>query len=255
MVHKASDEERTTEAERTSHPNARLNRLYWRFSLAARMASGLSYTIQFPHRRRYKKKIERMPLPFRSPSMKVARSFFDELNREYLRLLRIEGELYWSVYTGGSSEHAALAEATLNRKRFAGDASRLEHVREHLARVVAAESSLERDALATGLRGWMAVLEANAIGNARAAEILSELTALDADLFARRQAYKMTHVNADGRREEASPSALRNNLASNPNESARESSHDALHGLEQWVLENGFVDIADKRNALARELG
>lgn len=187
--------------------------------------------------------------------MKLARSFFDELNHHYSRLLKIEGELYWLVYTGRSSEHAALAEATLNRKRFAGDVSRLERVREHLARVVAADPSPERDALATGLRGWMAVLEANAIGNGRASEILNELTALDADLFARRQAYRMTHLNADGRWEAASPPALRNNLASNPNESARKSSHDALHGLEQWVLANGFVDIVAKRNELARELG
>ncbi|PMS17671.1 peptidase M3 [Trinickia dabaoshanensis] len=187
--------------------------------------------------------------------MKRARRFFDELNREYSQLLKAEGDLYWSVYTGLSDANAELAEATLRRKTFAGDASRLENARAHCARILDEDASPERDALATGLQGWIAVLEAGAIGSGRAAQLLSELTALDADLFARRQAYKMTHVNAEGRREDASPSALRNNLASNPDESARKSSHDALHGLERWVATSGFVEIVSKRNALARELG
>ncbi|RDU99017.1 M3 family metallopeptidase [Trinickia dinghuensis] len=187
--------------------------------------------------------------------MNHARSFFDELNQRYRQLLKTEGELYWSVYTGQSDAHDALAEATLNRKMFSGDASRLVQAREHFARVLSADPSAERDALVTGLQGWINVLEANAIPTDRAACMLSELTALDADLFARRQAYKMTHINAEGLRVNASPSALRNNLASNPDESARKSAHDALHSLEHWVASSGFADIVGKRNALARELG
>jgi hypothetical protein len=187
--------------------------------------------------------------------MKRARSFFDELNNHYLQLLRAEGELYRSTHTGQSDAHGALAEASLNRKMFAGDASRLKQVREQLFRLLAIDSSPERDALISGLRGWVAVLQANAIGTERAASMLSELTDMDADLFSRRQAYRMKHIGFDGQPEEASPAALRSNLASNPHESARRSSHDALHGLEHWVVDSGFLDIVGKRNALARELG
>ena len=187
--------------------------------------------------------------------MKRARLYFDELNREYLELLRAEGELYWSVYTDQSDVHDALAAATLNRKTFAGDASRLAQVREQLRQLRAADPSAERDALIKGFQGWANVLEASEIGSPRAASLLNELTALDADLFVRRQAYKMTQINAYGVREAATPSALRNNLTSNPNELARKSSHEALHGLERWVASSGFVDIVGKRNALARELG
>jgi oligoendopeptidase F len=99
------------------------------------------------------------------------------------------------------------------------------------------------------------VFECNALGNERAAALLAELIRLDADLFARRQAYTMHHVGASGRSERASSGALRANLASNPDEAARKSSHDALHGLERWLQENGFLEIVAKRNALARELG
>lgn len=187
--------------------------------------------------------------------MKRARHFFDELNRHYLQLLRTEGELHWSTHTGQSDEHRALASASLNRKMFVGDARRLAEVREHLLRLGTADASSERDALISGLRGWVQVFEANAIGTGRAAAMLSELAEMDADLFARRQAYKMSHLDAEGRRGPASPAALRSNLASNPDESARRSSHDALHGLERWIVDNGFVEIVGKRNAFARELG
>ncbi|MBN3810000.1 M3 family metallopeptidase [Paraburkholderia sp. Ac-20347] len=187
--------------------------------------------------------------------MDRARSFFDELNQHYLQLLRAEGELYWLTHTGQSAAHDALASATLSRKLYAGDASRLAETRVHLSRLVATESSPERDALISGLRGWVNVFEANAIGNDHATSMLSELTALDTELFARRQAYTMTHIGASGRLEDATAAALRRNLAYNPDEPARKSSHNALHGLERWVVDSGFLRIVGKRNALARELG
>ncbi|WP_322014141.1 M3 family metallopeptidase [Paraburkholderia sp. J12] len=187
--------------------------------------------------------------------MNLARAFFDELNRQYLELLRAEGALYWSTHTGQSDAHDALAAASLKRKLFAGDASRLAQVHEHLARLDAAAPSAGRDALIGGLRGWVKTLEANATGTAHAATLLSELIERDAKLYANRQAYKMSHVGAHGQVEEATPAALRSHLANNADESARKSAHEALHGLERWVANSSFLDIVGKRNALARELG
>jgi len=187
--------------------------------------------------------------------MKSARAFFDQLNQDYLELHRREGDLYWSTHTGQSDQHDALGAAGLARKTFIADPQQLAQIRMHLTRLEAATRSTERDALLTGLRGWVEVFECNALGNGRAAALLAELIRLDADLFARRQAYTMHHVGASGRSEQASSGALRSNLASNADEAARKSSHDALHGLERWLLENGFLEIVAKRNALARELG
>jgi hypothetical protein len=192
------------------------------------------------------------PLPI---LMNRARLFFDELNHQYLQRLRAEGDLYWSTHTGQSDAHGALATATLERKMFAGDSARLAQVREHLSRLATVSPSPERDALIRGLRGWVKVLEANSPGTDRAASMLAELAERDADLYAKRQAYRMTHIGSHGRVEDATPAALRSNLASNPDESARKSSHDALHGLEHWVVNSGFLDIVGKRNALARECG
>ena len=187
--------------------------------------------------------------------MKNARTFFDQINQDYLQIHRKEGELFWLTHTGQSDEHDAQRAAGLARKTFLADSRLLAQTREHLARVEAAQQSAERDALVSGLRGWVAAFEGNAMGSERASTLLAELIAMDADLFARRQAYKMHHIGASGRTEEASPAALRSNLASNPDEALRKSSHEALSGLERWVLENGFLEIVAKRNELARELG
>jgi len=187
--------------------------------------------------------------------MKNARAFFDQINQDYLQIHRKEGELFWLTHTGQSDEHDAQRAASLALKTFLADPQLLAQTREHLARVEATQQSAERDALVSGLCGWVAAFEGNALGGERAAALLAELIAMDADLFARRQAYKMHHIGALGHTEEASPAALRSNLASNPDEASRKSSHEALHGLERWVLENGFLEIVAKRNALARELG
>lgn len=187
--------------------------------------------------------------------MKNARTFFDQINQDYLQIHRKEGELFWLTHTGQSDEHDAQRAAGLARKTFLADSRLLAQTREHLARVEAAQQSAERDALVSGLRGWVAAFEGNAMGSERASTLLAELIAMDADLFARRQAYKMHHIGASGRSEEASPAALRSNLASNPDEASRKSSHEALSGLERWVLENGFLEIVAKRNELARGLG
>ena len=187
--------------------------------------------------------------------MKNARAFFDQINQDYLQIHRKEGELFWLTHTGQSDEHDAQRAAGLALKTFLADPQLLAQTREHLARVEATQQSAERDALVSGLCGWVAAFEGNALGGERAAALLAELIAMDADLFARRQAYKMHHIGASGHTEEASPAALRSNLASNPDEASRKSSHEALHVLERWVLENGFLEIVAKRNALARELG
>ena len=81
------------------------------------------------------------------------------------------------------------------------------------------------------------------------------LIELEAELFAQRQQHIMTHLNEKGEREEASLGTLSTNLGSNPDETARKSSHDALLGLERWVLAHGFLAIVQQRNELARSLG
>lgn len=187
--------------------------------------------------------------------MESGRRFFDELNAQFLQYLREEGELYWSIYTGQSHDHEKLTSATLARKLFVGDAHRLALVKAHVSRLKHMPSSTERDVLLNGLEGWAAVLEANATGTDAAGSMLSELLNLDAELFRRRQELELAHIDASGRLSKATPAALRTNMASNADESARRSSSEALYRIERWIVDNGFADIVARRNAWARELG
>ncbi|QDQ80482.1 M3 family metallopeptidase [Paraburkholderia megapolitana] len=200
-------------------------------------------------------KINKQCPPREPTAVNSAQSFFDNLNQDYLSIHRREGELYWLTHTGQSDDHAALAAASLERKLFTGDASRLAQCKHHLATLGAAASASSDDALVNGLKGWVRVFESNATGSPHAEALLKELSELNADLYARRQSYELKHIDDSGARVSASPAALRTNLATNHDEDARKSSHEALHGLERWVLESGFLDIVSKRNALARELG
>jgi hypothetical protein len=116
----------------------------------------------------------------------LAYSFFDKLNQEYSSVHRREGELFWATHTGQSDDHESLAAASLERKLFMGDASRLDQCRKHLDTLMAAARSPERDALIKGLKGWLRVFESNRVGDRHAEGLLRELTKLDADLYARR---------------------------------------------------------------------
>lgn len=187
--------------------------------------------------------------------MNDTRTFFNQLNQDYLRVHRTKEDLFWDTYMGMSDDHAGFAEAEQAFKAFIADPASLEAVKTHLKRLEAEPDGGEKRALQHGLEGWRALFECHILGTEEARRCMNELIALEADLFAKRQQYTMTHLNEQGEREEASLGMLSTNLGSNPNEAARKSSHDALRELERWVLANGFLELVAKRNELARSLG
>jgi oligoendopeptidase F len=106
-----------------------------------------------------------------------------------------------------------------------------------------------------GLRGWRALFEANAIEGAEGQAAMGRIIALEAELFAKRSKLVLRQLNEKGEDSAATLGSLATNLAANPDEGARMSSHGALRGLEEWVLANGFLDIVKARNAFARGQG
>lgn len=74
-------------------------------------------------------------------------------------------------------------------------------------------------------------------------------------MFQRRQNYVMTYTDGKGAVAEGSSTVLSANIRANDNPTVRKSSHQALLDLEQWVLENGFIDLVKMRNQFARSLG
>lgn len=187
--------------------------------------------------------------------MTSARSHFDRLNREYLQVHQAKEDLFWDTYMAISDDHDGFARAEQAYKAFISDPVRLAEVREQLS---ALESAPDREAqrdVEHGLRGWLALFEANIVDNAAAERCQGELIEMEAALFAKRRDFTMFHLNEKGEREEASLGALAVNMGTNPAQDARKSSHDEMLRLERWVLDNGFLEIVAKRNEFARALG
>jgi len=187
--------------------------------------------------------------------MESTRDFFVRLNRDYLKVHKTKEDLFWDTYMAVSDDHAGFAEAEQAFKGFIADPGRLAEVRAHLAELEKAPESEEKHDLQHGLKGWQAVFECNIIDNDDARRHMHDLIEQESALFGKRREYVMTHVNEQGQREEASLGTLSTNMGTNPDEAARKSSHDALLGLERWVLDNGFLAIVRKRNELAQSLG
>ena len=187
--------------------------------------------------------------------MSSVSAFFDQLNQDYLKVHQAKEELFWDTYMAISDDHAGFAHAEQAFKAFLSDPERHDQVRVRLAELDQMPVGVEQQALKHGLEGWLALLECNITDNAEAREHMRTLIEMEAELFAQRQQYTMTHLNEQGEREEASLGTLSTNLGTNPDETARKSSHDALLDLEHWVLAHGFLDIVQKRNELARALG
>ncbi|OWY38066.1 peptidase M3 [Xenophilus sp. AP218F] len=189
------------------------------------------------------------------PTLDQLRREFDALNHDYLAVHKAKEDLFWDTYMAVSDDDAAFARAEAAFKDFISSPEKLAEAKDAVAKLRALPAGAERDALLHGFAGWQALFESNIIENDEARALMSGLIALESQLFAKRRDYKMRHINERGERETASLSILSTNMAANPNEAARKSSHDALLGLERWVLDNGFLDIVKQRNRFARSLG
>ena len=187
--------------------------------------------------------------------MEQARAYFDGLNREYLAVHRKKEDLFWTIRMGMTDDQAEFSAAEQAYKDFVSDPARLAEVRSTLASLDAEADSEDKRALVHGLTGWLSFFECNIIDNAAASTCLRELIEMEAELYAKRRQFTMSHLNEKGEVEEASLGALATNIGVNPNETARKSSHDELLRLERWVVDNGWLDIVGKRNELGRALG
>lgn len=187
--------------------------------------------------------------------MNEAQAFFHRLNQDYLKVHRTKEDLFWDTYMATSDDHEGFARAEQAFKAFISDPATLTQIRSHLEALAGEPDSGGKRLLEHGLGGWRALFECNVIDSDGTRAHMDALIEMEAGLFAQRRGYVMTHLNERGEREEATLGTLSTNLGTNPDEAARKSSHDALLGLERWVLEHGFLAIVKKRNELARSLG
>lgn len=185
----------------------------------------------------------------------ASRRFFDSLNHEYAAVHKAKEDLFWATYMGLSHDDGAFAKAEQAFKDFISDPGRLAETREHASTAASAAAGPERDALLHGLKGWQALFEANIIESDAGRRLMHEMVDAEAALFAKRRGFNPQHVNEKGELVDATLGGLLINEGTNPVEERRRSSFDALRGLEEWVLDNGFLELVALRNAFARTAG
>ncbi|MBP9904772.1 MAG: hypothetical protein KBF66_04385 [Rhodoferax sp.] len=187
--------------------------------------------------------------------MPTPRELFDQLNTEYAAVHKSKEDLFWATYMATSSDDAGFARAEETYKNFISDPQRLAQVRHALADLPADQTDASTQGLRHGLQGWRALFMSNIIDNHEARQLMNELIALEAELFAKRRDLVLQHIGASGQVEAATLSTLATNMQTHPDEVARKSSHSAMMQLERWVLDHGFLKIVKKRNAFARAQG
>ncbi|MGL5815177.1 MAG: M3 family metallopeptidase [Aeromonas sp.] len=177
-----------------------------------------------------------------------ARNYLNQLNADYLQVHRRKEDLFWSTYMGTSDDQAGFTAAEQAYKAFCADPARLPILRAMLAEAEGAD-------LKRGLGGWIAFFECNVIEDPAAAALMDELVAAEAALFARRKELKLSLLDEQGRQVAGSLPAASTSLAASQNEAVRQSAIAMFHTLEQWVVDNSFLEVVALRNRFACTMG
>lgn len=178
-----------------------------------------------------------------------ARSYFDQLNRDYLAVHRRKEDLFWSTYMGISDDHVGFTAAEQAYKGFCANPARLPELR------AAIEQVGDDPQLLAGLKGWLAFFECNVIEGEEAGRLMDELVVAESQLFAARRELALTLVGEQG---EALPGSLPTAstlIGTSPSEASRQSALTLFRTLELWVVDHGFLDIVRLRNRFARAMG
>ncbi|ALP42233.1 M3 family metallopeptidase [Aeromonas schubertii] len=178
-----------------------------------------------------------------------ARSYFDQLNRDYLAVHRRKEELFWSTYMGTSEDHAGFTAAEQAYKGFCANPVRLPELR------AAIEQAGDDPLLLAGLKGWLAFFECNVIEDEEAARLMDELVVAESQLFAARRELALTLVGEQGETLPGSLPTASTLIGTSSSEASRQSALTLFRTLELWVVDHGFLDIVRLRNRFARAMG
>lgn len=186
--------------------------------------------------------------------MHNSKHYFDSLNNDYLAVHREKEDLFWTTYMGTSDQSDEFAASEKRWADFISNANRISEIKDRI-KELSDDNSKEAKQTMHGLKGWLALFESNALESETEQKLKAELINAEAVLFEKKKNHVMTYTNKKGQKVEASSPALASNLRANDNEQVRLSSHQAFLDLEQWVLNNGFIELVKLRNKFARSLG
>ncbi|MDD9155286.1 M3 family metallopeptidase [Aliivibrio sp. S4TY2] len=185
----------------------------------------------------------------------TATAYLNDLNQRYLSIHRTKENFFWDTYMGLSDDHQGSTEAETAWTKFLSNAEQITAIKEQIALVDTIENIEEKKQTLIGLTGWLATFESHAIESEQAQTLKSELIKFEAGLFEKKQKHTMTYVNEEGKTVEGSLPVLASVVRTSSDENTRQSAHQAFLGLEQWLLQNGFIELIKLRNQFARSQG
>lgn len=185
----------------------------------------------------------------------TATAYLNSLNERYLSIHRTKEDFFWDTYMGMSDDHDGSTKAETAWNAFLSTSSQISDVQAQIKIAESLEESDEKTQTLIGLKGWLATFQAHALESEEAQQLKAELIKFEANLFEKKQQYVMTYIGEDGEKAEGSLPVLSSNIRTSANEQVRQSSHQALLDLEQWLLQNGFLTLVKLRNKFAKSLG
>ncbi|UXI03449.1 M3 family metallopeptidase [Photobacterium sp. TY1-4] len=185
----------------------------------------------------------------------TATAYLNSLNQDYLAIHRTKEDFFWETYMGMSDDHEGSAKAETAWNQYLSDPANIAEVRHQIESAQALPESEQKTQTLLGLNGWLAMFKAHALESAQARELKAALIKFEAALFEKKQNHVMTYVDEQGQTAEGSLPVLAANIRTSDQEAVRRSAHQALLDLEQWLLQNGFLELVKLRNAFARSLG
>nr|WP_321273297.1 M3 family metallopeptidase [uncultured Vibrio sp.] len=185
----------------------------------------------------------------------TATDYLNDLNQRYLAIHRTKEDFFWETYMGISDDHDGSTQAQTAWTHFLSNAEQISHIKQQLESADSISDPQEKQQTITGLSGWLAMFESHAIEGEKAQVLKNKLIAFEADLFEKKQNHVQTFTDENGKQTEGSLPVLSSTIRTNNHEEVRQSAHQALLNLEQWLLENGFIELIKLRNQFARSLG
>lgn len=185
----------------------------------------------------------------------TATTYLNDLNQRYLSIHRTKENFFWDTYMGLSDDHQGSTEAETAWTNFLSNAEQISAVKEQITLAESITDNKEKKQTLIGLKGWLATFESHAIESEQAQNLKTGLIKFEAGLFEKKQNHTMTYVNEEGDTVEGSLPVLASVVRTSSDAATRQSAHQAFLGLEQWLLQNGFIELIKLRNKFARSQG
>ncbi|WP_413284674.1 M3 family metallopeptidase [Vibrio sp. MA40-2] len=185
----------------------------------------------------------------------TATRYLNQLNQQYLILHKEKEDFFWQTYMGLSDDHAGSTAAQTKWTQFLSEPTKIIEIKQQLIAAESLQDEDEKRETKTGLTGWLSMFQSHAIEGSEAQNLKTQLIQFESDLFEKKQNHLMHYVDENGQKVEGSLPTLAAVIRTSSNEDVRLSAHNALLDLEQWLLENGFLQLVKLRNQFAQSLG